>query len=744
MTIRQRQPIHRGLAFVAGLPLGVSSGSRCLAARVRGGGLLVGLLYAVMSVALMAPAASDTILPSAGDLVPHLGEIVQAKMALEEGQFPPRVAPWQHNGWRYPVWQFYSPFPYTVAALAYRWITPANPYAAYKLTLWLALTVSGIFTCRMAWRLTGSRPAAVLAGAAYMAAPYFLVNIHARGAFPEAVAQGIVPVLVYYSARAYFVASPRPVALAAVCWFALATTHTITFVYSSLFISLWFLLLGGRPRKSAKRLIRVGASYGLGCLLALYFLAPVVSADYLRIRDNLPDPYTRNWLTPLPTLLSPVSVAPEPQPGPHVLVRNHHSAVGWPILLGVGAVVYALVAQRPLLRRRGTLRFVPSLLAVFGLALFTVWSPVDFWALLPKSLYVTQFSYRLLTQVMWAGALLAAYGVALLCRWQLDGRHLAVGLFLIGMASGSWLPSPVYGYADINAVVRDPDIGYGRDDYRIRESSAFYSGVAAETDLSIVYPDGWLMLDHDVDLHAFLPWNSPALRLHLEGDVPPEVFQQPVTLTALLEGQRIASTRVGGGPFAWDVPLQRTLSTIARGREGKPVQLRIVSDRVFRPQDLLSVPLPNLSMSLDRSRPLAVYVRSLVVRGLPPDGTALPVRLTEPSCRQGPETYCSISVSAETGLVQLPVLFYPGLLDVRVDGQSTAYLPLVHRSYVLTGLRLPPGSYDVRVRFAGITWANWVSGGAWLGLIALFVAGSIGVPKLRARVLQPRRASVHG
>jgi hypothetical protein len=71
-------------------------------------------LYGVVAISLLAPMASNEILPAAVDHGNHVAMIIQGRMALEEGQFPLRVAPWQHNSWRYPLYQFYSPFVYTV------------------------------------------------------------------------------------------------------------------------------------------------------------------------------------------------------------------------------------------------------------------------------------------------------------------------------------------------------------------------------------------------------------------------------------------------------------------------------------------------------------------------------------------------------------------------------------------------------------------------------------------------------
>lgn len=163
----------------------------CSACSEGRGQLLSVALYALVALALLAPMASDTILPGAPDHANHVALIIQAKMGLDEGQFPLRVAPWQHNGWRYPVYQFYSPFPYTIAGLIYKWVTPSNPFAAYKLMIWLSLSLAGFFLYHLALFLTKSRPASLLAGAAYITAPYFLITSTHAGRSPRWSLRGL-------------------------------------------------------------------------------------------------------------------------------------------------------------------------------------------------------------------------------------------------------------------------------------------------------------------------------------------------------------------------------------------------------------------------------------------------------------------------------------------------------------------------------------------------------------------------
>src|SRR5271163_4175184 len=104
-------------------------------------GLLPGAvgLYFLLALGLLAPMASNTVLPAAPDHPNHTASIVQAKMALDEGQFPLKVAPFEHVGLRYPLFQFYSQTPYLIGGLIYKYVTPKNPWLALKIVYLLGL-----------------------------------------------------------------------------------------------------------------------------------------------------------------------------------------------------------------------------------------------------------------------------------------------------------------------------------------------------------------------------------------------------------------------------------------------------------------------------------------------------------------------------------------------------------------------------------------------------------------------------
>jgi hypothetical protein len=92
--------------------------------------------------------------------------------------------------------------------------------------------------------------------------------------------------------------------------------------------------------------------------------------------------------------------------------------------------------------------------------------------------------------------------------------------------------------------------------------------------------------------------------------------------------------------------------------------------------------------------------------------------------RQGLTVSCHITVANHATNVQLPLLFYPDLLDVRINGVPAPYFPLRSEPFLLASVRLDPGVCDVTGRFRGLAWANAISAIAWIGMLAGFIWSS--------------------
>src|SRR6185437_13942835 len=426
--------------------------------------LLLGLFFGFFAISLMSPIASNTILPFCPDFLAHIGLIVQAKMALVEGQFPLRIAPWQFGGWRYPVFQFYACLSHTVAALIYEYITPTNPFIALKITLWLALTFAGVYIYRLVYQLTSSPINSLLSAVVYMSAPYFIINLNVRGDFGESVALGIIPIILFYTFQ--MVRKPNLINFCCVAfsWSMLALTHTITFVYTSFFIGLFLvsMIFIKNSGFTFRKLLFLGLAYVYSCLLALWFLAPVAIVEKLLTIDaGLGGGGMDAWLTPIASLLSVTAISPIPLPGNGWLQIPLYPAVAWPMLLAVGTAIYVYI-NRGLIKKTYIDKFYGVLLLLFFLSFFMIWTPLNFWHYLPKYLTVVQFSYCLLAQLMWIGTILFAWAISWIFQDKLDKRHLMVGVLLLGIANGSWLHTNESSKKTIENIVQNPDMGYGR------------------------------------------------------------------------------------------------------------------------------------------------------------------------------------------------------------------------------------------------------------------------------------------
>jgi len=690
-------------------------------------GIMAFALYGVIAIALLAPMASNYYIPPA-EHANHIGMLVQGRMALQEGQFPIRVAPWQHSGWQYPLFQFYSPLVYTIGGLVHQWITPQNPFMAFKLVVWGTLLAAGFFMYLTAHFLTRSRPAAVLAGVIYMSSPYVLVNLYARGAFTEAVSQGVLAIVVYCTVRCYFASAFSPWLLAsAVSWAMLAQAHNITYVWGAVFVGLLFVLIALGRRGVDPGLWRVGAAFVLGCLLALHFLAPVVAADYLRIRELIPNIYDMAWLTPLPALLSPTSLPPEPHPG-HLTTPLLHPNIGWPMLLGAAVVLYAF--WRPLDSAIGSgpraRRVAGALVALFLFAVFLTWTPVDFWIYLPRAANIAQFSYRMLAQVAWTGALLSAYGLVVMFRGRLELPHAVVGVLLILMAHSSFLPPLLSAIPKPNDILTSPDIGYGRTDYLadVRKFPSF-SATGDSLLVPLVHHDGWLKTDGPADIsREFLRGATvPELRMH--GVVPGDVFPAGLTLTLAIDGRQVIERQVKPGDVDVSYPLDQALAQSS----SPSVRIRFSVDRTFRPRDRDPVARD--------TRSLAIMGTSVVITGLHPI-EMVPVQALRLNClRQALTVNCHIPVTDRTKNVQLPAFFYPDLETVEANGKTISYFPLPYQDELLTGVQLDPGVYDLTIRFHGLVWANVISAIAWIGTLL-----ALAFPIVWPRIRRPRVAPV--
>jgi hypothetical protein len=103
--------------------------------------------------------------------------------------------------------------------------------------------------------------------------------------------------------------------------------------------------------------------------------------------------------------------------------------------------------------------------------------------------------------------------------------------------------------------------------------------------------------------------------------------------------------------------------------------------------------------------------------------TTMPVTMTGAFCKQNKSTTtCQINVPATTKVIELPVLYYKNLLDIKINGKKVPYYSVVYHGYLLAGITPLAGQMNhIDIRFTGLSWANYISRIAWFifGLLAI-------------------------
>lgn len=679
-------------------------------------GVYAVLVYSAVALALMAPMASEDRFLYNGDHSNHVAVIHQAAAALGDGQFPIRSAPLAHGGVLYPLFQFYSPLPYTLAGLIYRhWFT-ASAYLSYKLTLILYLVAAG-FAIRMAiLRLTGSRNASFIAGLSYLTMPYLMVNLHARGAFTEVLGQCGAALVAWAVVELEQKRTARNIAVAAVAWAALATTHLITFAYVAILFSIAALLLAAW-RRSPANLISFAVSLAGGGLLAAWYLIPAATADYLTIRRLLPNPYAYRGYSPIEAVLLPYPTIPE---AVRSGVRGFYSSAGIATLLGV-AICFGL-SRRFLRRGPGELPHMIIFAALAVASLFAVVSPFDFWTSLPAAAAICQFPYRLLACAGLCGALCAGMAYAAVVRSETKRLVPSITAAVLLLSVVPFRSTVLSDGRTPKQVAANPDTGYGARDYLVAGEKVQFDVLPGGLPVPLRYGDHWLILNSPAKLSIPPSLRGSPAKLEIAGGLLPGLASASLSLIidGNLVGTRLLKPDFGATEFPFRVPSAGLITIELRSSEAKS------------PHDLDSnaVDLRKLAVLADR---LTLRAESGALKIEAPANCRLVALVFE----------CPVEAAVE-GWLTLPIFYYPEFLRIDVDGRGPVPYSAVRGeigSQVI--VQLSPGRHHVRAQFVGSPLGNKISAFAALTLLALFAVP--GIQKYRsaaagaAKAVKPTR-----
>lgn len=655
--------------------------------------------FACLAAIPLIPLRSNTALPAILDYINHISGIMQAKEAISQGQFPLRIAPTEHNGWAYPLFQFYSPTSYFIAGCIYKWLTPANPYVAFKVTLWLAYLLGGFYMFRLSSDLLQSKQAAIVASVVYVTSPYVVITINHLGAFNEAIALGMLPAVIYYFLKFYDQPSKKTFIQATLAWYFLITIHLITFFCSVAFLTLFLFILSCQTNSKWKNLIGSIGVIVYSSMLAMYFLAPIATiSKYLIANHTFNDAETFHHLSPMLTsLLAPIA---NTKLASVTLLNQVHPAIGLPIFFAVCMSCY-LVTRKIRSQNTVEMDYLRALLFLFFITFFIAWSPINLWAWLPKPFLVLQYSWRLLGQMIWIGALLMAFVMDWAFANKLDVGRIVLYTLLCITATMTWIIAPMDRANNMEELLQT------------RQSGDFYlmDGLQNQKFIHMVSN---LLLDantfHDrmmseepmpVSLSKIMLKSAVAPALEVHGQIGAMSFKTN-ELQIFGNGVALADFYLQPGDFDWRIPLDQLHDK--QLNSDLNLQFKINSHDI-KPSDL------NIS------------IEKVTINGFLNADLVTDVESIRHNCLQDKEnTICQMQVGKNIRLLELPTFYYPNFLHVTDNGKTVPYYSVLYDNHLITAIIPESGKWNnIHIQFRGLLWANFMSTMAWLVLLIPFV-----------------------
>ena len=281
-----------------------------------------------------------------GDILFHTTSVGGAAQALSEGQIPIREAPrFRANPplpeiHRYPLYQFYSNWPYFSGGLLVH--LGLTSYHALLGVVFLSYLLGFVGMYRLARLLSASPGAALLGAVGYTLGPYHLVVWYARSGAAETVALGFIPWVFFFTLHTYQRRGLLSLTLASLFWVLLILSHNIVHLWSVAFGAVFFLVAmasgfgAGRPERSWLRPV---AAYGLAALACAWFIFPAAKfGGYFHVVVAFGKEMARMTIPSLATLLS---ARPKGLDGfPHGEGLYLKPQIGFPLLLGMAAYLY--------------------------------------------------------------------------------------------------------------------------------------------------------------------------------------------------------------------------------------------------------------------------------------------------------------------------------------------------------------------------------------------------------------------
>jgi hypothetical protein len=372
--------------------------------------ILFNFVLPILLITILSyPALRDLIKPgyfTSHDGEGHIIRMQEFYQAFKDGQFPVRWSQRLYYGYGYPFFNFNYPAVYYLGLPTM--LLGGSAILAMEIELGVTFILSGILMF-LYLRRKMQIPWAVLGGIIYMYAPYRLLNLYVRGSVAESATFIFTP-LILWVIEAMTQNKKLSLPLGALIIGFLGISHNITALL--LFAFYWgYCLFQSIAHKSVKVWLKYILSFGLGILMASFFLVPALTEKGLTFLDTtIAKDYPDHFLYPVQLIQSGwdygASIA-----GPNDGLSFN---LGWlHLVLSLFSIFVLLIVGKEIKHKSLKLTYFYSLFIVL-IAIFFMFPPSKFlWDNLPLLPFV-QFPWRFIMLTVPTLTILAVTGLELI------------------------------------------------------------------------------------------------------------------------------------------------------------------------------------------------------------------------------------------------------------------------------------------------------------------------------------------
>ena len=151
------------------------------------------IIIILVALVLCAPLYTKGFIES-HDGVYHFSRNYATNKAILSGQVPPLIVSNFCKGFGYGWNIFYPPLETYISGLFSLFVSSLD---AMKLTIIIAMIISGISMFKLIEKVTGNKDMALITAALYISSTYFLSNIYCRMVVGEIISYMFLPILLY-------------------------------------------------------------------------------------------------------------------------------------------------------------------------------------------------------------------------------------------------------------------------------------------------------------------------------------------------------------------------------------------------------------------------------------------------------------------------------------------------------------------------------------------------------------------